>query len=315
MNLKQMEYFVRVIEAGSISRAAVLVNIAQPALSRQIHKLEQELGVQLLRRNGRGITATEHGERLLNECRGILRQVERIHEQIAHPRGMATSRFTIGMPSSVCAYLGVPLVRRLRKKYPDLKLQIVQGRSAALKDALVSGRLDMAVLYGVSTLTSVEKISLCEDELVLVRAAGHIAPQAISAQELAEVPLIVRLHPNLVRSAVETLLARHGLQICIDMEIDSINTIIGLAGNGTGNTVLSRRLVSSLQSSRALQVSAITDGDSPKLSLVLHAVIPARRPSEQSELVSRLLSEIRRALDDRGVWAGSYAATTAENIK
>lgn len=296
MNLKQMDYFVRVVEAGSISRAAELANVAQPALSRHIRLMEEELGVQLLRRNGRGIAVTEQGDRLLTECRGILRQVERVQDVVSGTGQAGLSRFTLGMPSSVCTYLGAPLVRRLRSAYPGLKLQLVQGRSNALKDSLVSGRLDMAVLYGVSALTSVEKLSLCDDELVLVSAAG--APGGpVDAAELGRLPLIMRLHPNLVRGAVETFLARHGVQLEVEIEIDTISTIVDLVADGLGHTVLSRRLVNSLGQRNAVQMRQIV-ADDGGLSVTLHAVTPARPATEHSELLPALLAEIRAALAD-----------------
>src|SRR6188768_181286 len=116
MDLKQLEYFVRVAELGSFTRAAAALDIAQPALSRQVRLLEVELRQNLLVRNGRGAVPTEAGKLLLDHGRGILHQVERAREELGRVRGSLAGRVAVGLPPSVAKVLAVPLIREFRRR-------------------------------------------------------------------------------------------------------------------------------------------------------------------------------------------------------
>ena len=132
MDLKQIEYFVRVAELGSFTRAAVVLNIAQPALSRQVRLLEVELRQNLLVRNGRGAVPTEAGKLLLEHGRGILHQVERAREELGRVRGALAGRVAIGLPTSVARVMTVPLTRAFRNELPEVRLSISEGLSGAI---------------------------------------------------------------------------------------------------------------------------------------------------------------------------------------
>ena len=132
MDLKQIEYFVRVAELGSFTRAALALDIAQPALSRQVRLLEVELRQTLLTRNGRGAVPTEAGNLLLAHGRGILHQVRRAREELAQVRGALAGRVAVGLPPSVAKVLTVPLTRAFRSRLPQASLSIGEGLSVAL---------------------------------------------------------------------------------------------------------------------------------------------------------------------------------------
>src|SRR3954471_24677434 len=129
MDLKQLEYFVHVAELGSFTRAASFLSIAQPALSRQVRSLEVELRQSLFERNGRGVTLTEAGSRLLAHGRGILQQVERARLDMEDHRGAATGRLVIALPPSVSRTLTSPLVAAFRARFPKATLSVVEGLS------------------------------------------------------------------------------------------------------------------------------------------------------------------------------------------
>ena len=150
MDLKQLEYFVRVAELGSFTRAAVALDVAQPALSRQVRLLEVELRQNLLTRNGRGAAPTEAGKLLLEHGRGILHQVERAREELGRVRGALAGRVALGLPPSVAKAMAVPLIREFRQRMPDATLSISEGLSVGMQESLVTGRLDIALLYNAS---------------------------------------------------------------------------------------------------------------------------------------------------------------------
>jgi LysR family nitrogen assimilation transcriptional regulator len=145
VDLKQIEYFVRVAELGGFTRAAAALGIAQPALSRQVRLLEVELRQNLLTRDGRGAVPTEAGRLLLAHGRGILHQVERAREELGRVRGALAGRVAIGLPPSLARMLTVPLTRAFRAQMPEAALSISEGLSTATHESLVNGRLDIAV--------------------------------------------------------------------------------------------------------------------------------------------------------------------------
>ena len=168
MELKQLEYLVRVAELGSFTRAAQALGIARPALSRQGRLLEVELRQNLLDRNGRGATPTEAGQLLLEHGRGILHQVERAREELGRVRTGLSGRVALGMPPSVARVLTVPLTRAFRQRLPEAQLSISEGLSTAMQENLLNGRLDIAVLYNPSAMPGVEHQPLPSEELPLV---------------------------------------------------------------------------------------------------------------------------------------------------
>ncbi len=216
MDLRQIEYFVRVAELGSFTRAAAALDVAQPALSRQVRLLEVELRQNLLVRNGRGAVPTEAGKLLLDHGRGILHQVERAREELGRVRGSLAGRVAIGLPPSVAKAMAVPLIREFRARMPDATLSITEGLSVAMQESLADGRLDIALLYNAVPSADIELTPLLEESLFLVqRHAGKSAPPArprpVALRDVAEMPLVIPSRPNAIRMLVETEMGGAGL--------------------------------------------------------------------------------------------------------
>jgi len=150
MDLKQLEYFVHVAEFGSFTRSSRYLKVAQPALSRQVRALEVELRQTLFKRNGRGVTLTEPGQRLLEHARGIVQQVQRARLDLEQQRGALSGRLVIGLPPSVSRVLTGPLVRAFRERFPNAAFSIVEGLSDHLMERLAVGRVDFALVYSVA---------------------------------------------------------------------------------------------------------------------------------------------------------------------
>ncbi|NBX55721.1 MAG: LysR family transcriptional regulator, partial [Betaproteobacteria bacterium] len=151
MELQQLQSFVTVAEQASFTRAAQVLGLAQPALSRHIRSLEVELRQTLLTRNGRGAVTTEAGKLLLEHARGILHQMARAQEDLAQLRGGLSGRVALGLPPSVARVLTVPLTRAFRAELPLAQLSIREGLSTELSESLLNGRLDIAVLYNAQS--------------------------------------------------------------------------------------------------------------------------------------------------------------------
>ena len=281
MDLKQLEYFVRVAEMGSFTRAAIALNVAQPALSRQIRMLEVELRQNLLKRNGRGASPTEAGQLLLEHGRGILHQVERAREELARARSGLTGRVALGLPPSVARVLTVPLTRAFRDKMPDAQLSISEGLSAGMQESLLSGRLDIALIYNATSASGLELSPLLQEELWLVqpRPPGlqeDPPPPAISLKEVSHMPLVIPSRPNAIRMHVESKMAELGCRPQIALEIDGVTAILELVADGAGCAILSRNAVT-----RSIKPSAFVTRpiSQPRLSIQLSSAVSSQRPS------------------------------------
>ncbi len=281
MDLKQLEYFVRVAELGSFTRAAQVLGVAQPALSRQVRLLEVELRQNLLARNGRGATPTEAGQVLLEHGRGILHQVERAREELARVRSGLAGRVALGLPPSVARVLTVPLTRAFRAQLPEAQLSISEGLSSAMQENLHNGRLDIAVLYNPSALPGIELHPLLDEELLLVQPRPPGLPEdppppPITLREVAELPLLIPSRPNALRMHVESEMAAIGCQPQIALEIDGVSAILDLVADGAGVALLSRNAV--MRSVRP-SAYALRPVSAPALRSPLTTAVSSLRPT------------------------------------
>ena len=295
MDLKQLEYFVRVAELGSFTRAAQVLGVAQPALSRQVRLLEVELRQNLLARNGRGATPTEAGQVLLEHGRGILHQVERAREELARVRSGLAGRVALGLPPSVARVLTVPLTRAFRQKLPEAQLSISEGLSSAMQENLHNGRLDIAVLYKPMPMPGIELQALIEEELLLVQPRPPGLPEdppppAITLREVAQLPLLIPSRPNALRMHVESEMASIGCQPQIALEIDGVSAMLDLVADGAGVAILSRNAVMRSVRPSAYALRAIGE---PALRIPLATAISSLRPSTLTQQATlELLREV-----------------------
>jgi len=273
MDLKQLEYFVRVAELGSFTRASIALDIAQPALSRQIRMLELEFEQNLLLRNGRGVTTTEAGKLLLEYGRGILYQAERLREELGRSRGALVGHVALGMPPSLLKILAVPILREFKARLPAAKLSIREGLTTSMHEALLSGRLDLALLYNAAPSPDVDLQPLLKEEMFLVaRHSDTTLPASVAMSDLTAYPLIVPSRPNAIRMLIESELANLGLRPSIALEVDGVSTILDLVTEGFGYAILSHNAVSNLAGTHIFRLIRITN---PlligKLSLALNS--------------------------------------------
>lgn len=283
MDLKQLEYFVRVAEMGSFTHAAAALGMAQSALSRQVRLLEVELRQSLLVRNGRGVTSTEAGRVLVDHGRGILHQVARAREDMDRLRGGVSGAVAVGLPSSVARVMAVPLMRAFRKELPEARLSISEGLSSELLRGLVSGRLDIVVLYNGQPERDVDVSHLMDEDLLLVRArprglAEDPPPGPVALAEVARLPLIIPSRPNAIRMHLEGEMALVGCRPGIALEIDGVAAILDMVADGAGYAVLPRNAL--LNSPRPSAYTAQTIG-TPPLRIALSLATSLQRPATQ----------------------------------
>src|SRR5258706_840292 len=183
MELRQLRYFVRIVDLGSLSKAASDLYVAQPSLSKQIAALEGELKTKLLVRSSRGVTATDTGLAFYRQAQSLLRQIARIPDEMRSAEGSPTGVVALGMPFSASNILAPALVGAVRARMPGIRLAITQEGSGQLESLLPSGRLDLSLLYERARPSrQIEERPLLTEELYLVT----LAPSAKAEIKLAQ---------------------------------------------------------------------------------------------------------------------------------
>lgn len=205
MKLHQLRAMVSICESGSIQEASRLLHISQPALSKGIKELEAELGVPLLIRSNRGITATEYGERLVRRARLILEEVRRAREEIDTLKGLMDGKLSIGVSPVTPGAQFVSSLNRYRKRYPKVHIQIHELRPSKLMEGLREGLLDMALtsLPATRCTDGFHWVELYEQPTVLAVRKGHPQADATSLAQLRELDWL--LQDSLEQSKIGTM--------------------------------------------------------------------------------------------------------------
>jgi LysR family nitrogen assimilation transcriptional regulator len=327
MDIKQLETFVQVAELGSFTRAAIALQVAQPALSRQVRALEVDLRQSLFVRNGRGVTLTEAGTRLLAHARGILQQVQRARQDLADPGGDSAGLLSIGLPPSISRTLTARLVDAFRQRFPRATLSVLEGLSTYTLEWLVQGRIDCAVVYNATPAAAIELRPVLEEQLLLVSARparplrhrgsvrGAAAPAAAATlPEVAVLGLVIPSRPHAIRMRVETVLALAGLKPSVALEIDSVPAILDLVRRHPLHAVLSRNaLLASGREDDFVARPIVLQPRSKPLATTLWIATSAQRPqgpllAQASTLLAELLVQTLGPADEAAARRGAQPA-------
>lgn len=292
MNLKHLESFVRVAELGSFSKAARVLDIAQPALSRQVRSLETDLRETLLLRNGRGVTLTDAGRRLFEHGVQILQRVSQAREDLGAQRDAAVGHVTIGLPPSIGRRLTLPLIEGFREHLPRARLTIVEGLSANIAEWIGSGRADLGLLYNPDAQPALEITPLLQERLCLVEAVrgrkGNRGP--VPLRELGAFPLILPERHQAIRRLLQTQANLAGVKLHVAWEVSSVPAIIDLVCARVGYAVLNASAVDASGRGSELAVRPIVE---PELPSVLFLAQSATKPATPlTRRVARLLTEL-----------------------
>lgn len=275
MELKQLEWFVRIAELGSLTRAAVELDVAQPALSRQVRNMERELGESLLIRTGRGVRVTEAGRVLVEHGRGILRQMTRLHEEIGRVRQGLVGRVAVGMPPSLSRALTVRMTKAFYADMPEAALTLSEGLSQAMLESVIKGETDLALVFNPTPSAELELVPAGRYPLYVVsRKPGVPASGTITLSQLAKLSLVIPSRPNAVRMEVENRLAAAGLKPEIRCEVDTIPGLLDLVQEGFGAAILPGISLRAFGDTAALQARRIVK---PDMAVTLFMAQSARR--------------------------------------
>jgi LysR family nitrogen assimilation transcriptional regulator len=298
---RHLRNFLAVVEQRSISKAARLIRLAQPALSRQLRALEDELGTPLLFRHGSGVIPTPPGEILAKYARSLLDQAQAVRDAISAVASSPTGKLAIGAPSSMAAILIPELALAVRRRLPGVQLRLIEGYSANLHQRLLAGELDVAILYAERRQTSLVTRPLLSEPLVAIGPAGHFsARKSVSIPELAAQDLIMPAAANRLRSLFEDAAAQTGHTATIVMEVDSVPGLLELVAAGAGVSILPYSAIHSAVKQGRLSYARIAPETFDR-HLVL-ARIPERIETPLWSSIVELLCDLLRSKEREYRW-------------
>lgn len=293
MDLRQIEYFVRVAELGSFSKAALVLSMAQSVLSRQVRLLEIELEQNLLLRHGRGVTLTDAGTLFLKHGHGILHQVQRARDELRSSLGQEAGKIIVGLPPSLGRGLTAPLVSAFKQRFPEAELAIVEGLSAHLAEWLQVGRIDLALLLNPDPRAEIDMAPVFEEPLYLISPPPSVAAgaaQVVGFRSLGDYPLVIPDRVHAIRRLVETRAAHHGLKLKIAMEVASAGGMLDLVKLGFGHAVLP---ISALVQRGVVADYLAREIVEPRLPVLVTTAVSAVRP------MTPLVEAARELVSDR----------------
>ena len=289
MDLKRLQFLVRVIDTGSITRAATSLRIAQPALSQHIQALERSVGTRLLVRGKDGVTPTPAGGIAYRHAKTLARQLDRARTEVRTLGTRPTGRVTVGMsPHSQARQLIQPLLMAASAAYPEILLHVSENFEGVLAEDLRLGLMDMALLYQMTPRPGFRSEAVLTEELCLVGRRG--LPGLVSAGLTEAVPLLLPSTAHVLRQLVEAVYSRRRVRPRIVAEIESFETLAAAVVEGLGATVLPRSVAASF----AEPDLALRRFGTPPTRITLWLVTPADETerSEAARAIHRLLARL-----------------------
>jgi len=304
MDTFQLKAFLKIAELGSISRAAVSLGFAQPSLSQQLLRLEDEVGFQLFVRTARGVIITEAGRVFREHARQILVSAEQAIQDARQLKAEASGQVIFAMPPSASKLIGVILVKALQDHAPHVKVRLVEAFTGNIRGWLDSAKIDLGILYDHGPLRHLAARKLVREELYLMGLAGEFGslegPTDVSLEALANLPLITAGPQHGSRQLLEREATRLGFGFTIAQEIDAVDVTAGLVGKGYGYAILPLPVFADQATAGRVSVARLGNGAIERsLSLVRN---PSSVLTHASVRVEDLTHKIMTRLVETGRW-------------
>lgn len=304
MDARQLRYFVTVARLGSFSEAARRLHIAQPALSRHVKSLEEQLGVQLLTRESRGVRPTRSGEDLLAHAGHLLEQLDLLPQLVGSRSRRISGRVVIGLPTSAGAVIAAPLLTAAIARLPQVRVHLIESLSGYLQEWIESGRLDLAIVYDPHPNPAIRIDPILVEDLWLVGGPGSLPQnrQSLPFRELSRFPLVLPGATHSHRRLVEGHAERQATPLNLLAEVDSLTVQKAMLASGNAYTILARGAIHAELAAGSLQALRIVD---PVISrTVTLATALSRSESLACAALAKLTLEIANELVAAGIWTG-----------
>jgi len=281
MNLRRLKYFIKIVDVGSLTQAADILHIAQPALSQQLATLEGEVDQQLLIRTKRGVTPTNAGKILYTHAQAILRQCEQAQSAIDGAGQALSGQVSVGLaPGTAAQLLAIPLLTEVQRQHPGIVLYFNENFGTTLSELIMSGR--MAVIYGDRDIHGLRFLPLMKEELFFVcpHALGE-SRREISLAEVARYDLFLPRIYNIMRKAADDAFTLAGLSYRVKCEIESLTTLNAALAADLGGTIMPESAARTmLQPANAWMARIVEPNVLTSLSFCMSDHLPLSQPAE-----------------------------------
>lgn len=296
MNLRELANFIRIVEIGSLSRAAATLNVAQPALGLQIRNLEAEFKKQLLVRHSRGVYPTDAGKILLVHARQILQEVDKSKRAIGE-LDARSGLVRVGMTTSANGLLLAELYRLCQERHPNIRLDIIEGNSGRLARMIQTGEIELGCLYSDGGISGLRHEIVLNDEWVFVSTPRNApAGGSIPFSTIEGLPLVLPSRSSGLRLRIEQEARARGMELNVVLEVQSGTLMQRLIEQGVGHTVLPKFEVRDAIATGRLRAARIVEPQFPSRTHISHRESPPLGPSAMA--VKSLLMEVAER-----VWA------------
>jgi LysR family nitrogen assimilation transcriptional regulator len=276
MDLKQLKAFVTIAETGNVTRASALLNLVQPAVSRQLRLLEEDIGTSLFERSRHGVELTEAGEKLVEYARRVLHEIERARAEVRPSQGSVGGIVTIGLLPSTCDLLSSALVSAVASSYPGIRVRISMGYTGTLQQWLEVGEVDAALVYNPKQSPTMQVTPLLEESLCVVGlpSARFRLSRPVAMSKLVGKKLVLPSAPHGLRSLVDEAAALMGLQLTVAAETNAMSVQKSLVLGGHGLTILPMIAVADDVARKSLSAAPLEE---PALARKIVLALPANR--------------------------------------
>jgi LysR family nitrogen assimilation transcriptional regulator len=312
LDVRQLRYFIAVVEAGSFSRAAERLHVAQPALSQHVLAMEAELGIFLLHRSARGVKPTEEGLRLFDEARTIQTRISGLRDHVRGGDARPYGQVRFGMPGTVSEQLSVPLIEAAQKEFPDISLRIAEAMSGFVLDWLREGVVDIALLFDAPDTKGLIRHEALSEEIVLFGAADiKGAPKGpdIALHAALRLPLVLPSPSHGLRMLIDAAALAAGIDVHPSVEIDSYRQIKRLVARGAAFAILPISAIEAEVRSGAMRAWRL---QKPAIRRRVILAYPAdRQLSGASRAVLQLGWHVLRDIVQSGIWRAQWTGAEA----
>ncbi|EAA4697780.1 tricarballylate utilization LysR family transcriptional regulator TcuR [Salmonella enterica subsp. enterica serovar Enteritidis] len=303
MELRQLRYFVRIIETGSMGSAAQDLDIGVSALSQQMSRLENELAIRLLQRTSRGVTPTNAGLAFYSQAQLALRHAD--DAILAAREARLSGHVSVGMAPSTASILGIPFIHAMQENYADVRLHVVESLSGNLERMINTRQIDLAVVFQKDKILRWSARPILEEQLFLIGSHALLAAlpdNPITPEQLAGIPLIMPSQGHGLRGRLDAVCQEHALNVEIVAEIDGLALLMRAVRDGLGATLQPGAAISHLDND-ALRVIGVHN---PVLSRPNFLVSLSDDELTPAGLAARVvLTKVMRQLVDASEWPGA----------
>lgn len=302
MDETQLRNFLMIGRCASITEAADRLGIAQPSLSQQLLRLEDEVGAKLFQRTSRGVAMTDAGRMLQEHAATILLSMSRAREEVQAAEHVPQGEVTIGLPASASLILGVPLLKAAMEQFPQVNLRLREGMSATLRRSLGEGRLDLAVLYDTEGARHLSSKVIARETLLFVGPAGKfgdrdsfgISTELVDVNDFRQHKLILPSLTHGLRKLIEGRLHIGQISTSVRLELDSLTHTKTLVAAGFGYTLLPHAAITHELARGELSAAHVAGIDLSRTVAIARNPTQAitRAAIEIEDLASQLLQEM-----------------------